>query len=290
MPAIGVLVTDTGSVRRLVGALAAVLMACAACTGGSSGGDDARPEPAVTTPSAPALSLASVGIDWPAADGSLSPGDPPSAPDGFDPATLTRMAGILTDWAQVSTLDEDARYSATPIDQVAAALPGQVGTALREQTKGAVSPGLAVANVFGDEVTIVGAPRVTTAWQVSTDVDDAGQQFVLLQLQTRAAYEVRLGDGAPTRVIGVLRVHGLSAYPGTTDDFGVSGGWQEFGAADCALALDDDLLPDADLDASKSDLKAFVAVGDGTTIDMPSLGADEQVNADYLRRCRDGRT
>lgn len=53
-------------------------------------------------------------------------------------------------------------------------------------------------------------------------VDD-GERYVRLELQTRAAYEVWLGDDAPTRVIGVLRVHGVSAYREMTDDLGVSG-------------------------------------------------------------------
>lgn len=272
--------------RRLVGALAAVLLACTACTTGSDAAPDPRPTtPAPASPSQePAISLASVGIDWPEA-GELTTDDAPDAPDGFDAELLDRMAGILTDWAQASTLDEDAWYSATPADAVVAALPERVGAALKDQTQADVSPGLAVATAFAEEVTVVGAPRITTAWKQSTEVDDAGRQYVLLELQTRAAYEVRLGDDAPTRVIGVLRVHGLSAYPDTTDDFGVSGGWQEFGAIDCALALDDDLIPDGNLAAAKTDLETFVEIGDGATVEMPSLGDDQQVDAEYLQRC-----
>lgn len=257
--------------RRLVGALIAVLLACAACTSGS----DADPAPAAASSTAdPAVTLSSVGIDWPEAQDELTPSDRPATPDGFDDEMLDRMAGVLTDWAQVSTLDQDAE------------LPAEVDTAWREQTKDAVSPELAIANVFGKDVTVVGAPRVTTAWKQSTEDDESGRQYVLLELQTRAAYEVRLGDDPATRVIGVLRVHGLSAYPDTTDDFGVSGGWQEFGAADCALALDDALVPDDDVDAAKLDLQTFVTIGDGATVEMPSLGAEQQVDADYLKRCR----
>lgn len=259
--------------RRLLGTLFAVLLACAACTSGSDA--DADPQPAAASATeVPAVSLASVGIDWPEAQGELAPGDRPDTPDGFDDELLDRMAGVLTDWAQVSTLDQDAD------------LPAEVDTAWREQTKDAVSPRLAIANVFGDDVTVVGAPRVTTAWRQSTEVDDAGNEYVLLELQTRAAYEVRLGDDAPTRVIGVLRVHGLSAYPDTTDDFGVSGGWQEFGATDCALALDDALTPDGNVDAAKLDLQTFVTIGGGKTVEMPSLGDEQQVDAEYLKRCR----
>jgi hypothetical protein len=263
--------------RRLVGALAAVVLTCTGCTSWFGGDDDAEPQPSSAEPS---TSLASIGIDWPEADGELA------VPDEL----IGRMAGLLTDWAQVSTLDEDARYSAAPIDEVAATLPEKVGAALRAQTKDAVSPGLGVANVFADDVTVVGAPRVTTAWKISSEVDDADAPYVLLELQTRAAYEVRVGDDGPTRVVGVLRVHGLSAYPGTTDDFGVSGGWQEFGAVDCALATDDDLVPDSNLQAAELDLQTFVTVGSGERVEMPSLGDDQQVDAEYLERCRNSST
>jgi len=273
--------------RRLVGALAAVLLVSAGCTGGS----DPEPEPVpVVTTNAPSIRLDSLDVDWPVAGVKLDVGKPPAAPDGFDADLITRMESILTDWARVTTIDDEVWHSLAPVEQVIGTLPPAVGTALGEQTEDAVSPELAVANVFGDQVTVVGAPIITTAWNVSTQTDEAGAQYVLLELQTRAAYEVRLGGDAPTRVIGMLRVHGLSAYPETTDDFGVTGGWQEFGASDCALALDDDLVPDTDLDQTVRDLKTFVAVGDGKTLEMPTLNAEEQVDADYLERCRDGAT
>ncbi len=273
--------------RRLLGALVTVVLACGACT--SSPSDD-EPRTAASTSTEPALSLASIGIDWPEAEATLSPVDPPPLPVGFDAAVFTRMTGILTDWAQLTTLDEDVRYSGTPIDRIVKALPEKVGAALRKQTAEAVSPGLAVANVLGDEVSVVGAPRVTTAWKVSAETDDAGEQYTRLELQTRAAYEVRLGDDAPTRVIGVLRIHALSAYRDTTDDYGVSGGWQEFGALDCSLALDDDLIPEEDLEAAASDLKTFAEVGSGKKLVMPPLAATEEVDAQYLQRCRNGLT
>lgn len=273
--------------RRLLGAIVAVVMTCGACTSAPVD-DDARPSAAV--PDEPAVSLASVGIDWPPAEDTLRFADAPPVPPGFDEELFTRMSDILERWAQLTTLDEDVRYSASPVDQVAKVLPDKAAATLRTQTAGAVSPGLAVANVFGDEVTVVGAPRVTTAWKVSTETDDDGEQYVRLELQTRAAYEVRLGDDAPTRVIGVLRVHGLSAYRDTTDDLGVSGGWQEFGALDCALAFDDDLIPDSNLDEATHDLQTFVAVGDGEKLEMPPLGAEDQVDTEYLQRCRNGLT
>lgn len=273
--------------HKLLGLLAAVLLVSAGCTGGS----EPEPEPvAVATTDAPAVGLASLGVDWPVAGAKLDVGDLPAAPDGFDADLIARMESILTDWARVTTIDDEVWHSRAPVEQVIGTLPPAVGSALGEQTKDAVSPELAVANVFAHGVTVIGAPIVTTAWKMSTPTDEAGVKYVLLELQTRAAYEVRRGADAPTRVIGMLRVHGLSAYPDTTEDFGVTGGWQEFGASDCALALDDNLVPDTDVDATVRDLKTFVAVGDRKKLTMPTLNAEEQVDSKYLKRCRDGAT
>lgn len=279
--------------RRLLGALVTVALLAGGCTAGSGddgkdGGDEAAPTPSAST--APAIGLTSLGVDWPRADGTLDVADPPKAPAGFDDALIGRMADALKAWATATTADEAVWHGGAPLDEVTKALPPEVASALKTQTQSAVSPDLAVANVFADEVTVIGAPLVTTAWKVSTETDDAGEQYVRLELQTRAAYEVRLGDDAPTRVIGMLRVHGLSAYPTTTTNFGVSSGWQEFGAGDCALALDDDLVPDTDVDTTVSDLKTFVRVGDGAKVSMPALGAQERVDAEYLERCRNGTT
>lgn len=262
----------------------------AGCT--STTGDDAPvPTPRTSaTSDVPAISLTSLGIDWPRAGSALEVTAPPSAPEGFDDALLGRMSDVLEAWATATTTDPDVWQGDAPVDTVTATLPAKPAAALRQQTADAVSPELAVANVFGDDVTVVGEPRVTTAWKVSTQDDDSGQEYVLLELQTRAAYEVRLGDDGPTQVVGVLRVHGLSAYPGTTDDFGVSGGWQEFGAGDCALALDDDLVPDNDAADAAADLATFADIGGQPSVRMPALDTDEQVDGAYLQRCRDSTT
>ncbi|MCL8251805.1 MULTISPECIES: hypothetical protein [Aeromicrobium] len=276
--------------RAWIGALTLVAASSVlgACTSSADG-----PAPAPTSPAPTAeasTTLTAQGIDWPRAGSPLPVADPPAAPDGFGAALVTRMADVLTTWAGATTVDPDVWHVETPADAVVDALPPAVGAALTRQAADAVSPGLAVANVFGDDVEVIGEPAVTTAWRVTTKDDDAGQQYVVVQLQTRAAYEVRLGDDGPTRVVGVLRVHGLSAYPGTEDDFGVTTGWQEFGAGDCALAVDDALVPDNDLDKAAADLATFVDVGDQPDVRMPALDDEEKVDDAYRDRCRDGTT
>lgn len=261
----------------------------AVMTGCSSGSDEPAPAPADSTSAPATVTLESIGVDWPRTT-TLDAAEPPAAPKGFDDRLVSRMAEVLTDWAQATTVDPDVWHAAAPARRVAAALPAEVASMLDEQTAGAVSPRLAVANVLGPDVTVVGEPRVTTAWKATTKADEFGASYLQLELQTRAAYEVRVGDDGPTRVIGVLRVHGLTAYPATTDDFGVTTGWQEFGAGDCALALDDQLVPDDDLVTAKDDLATFVDVGDQDAVRMPALGSEEKVDAAYRQRCRDSAT
>ncbi len=264
--------------RRLLALVLAVATMCAACTSGSD-----EPERATSQ----AISFESLKLEWPKAQGQLAPAELPAAPDGFDAATLDRMAKVLTRWATVTVVDEAGWHSADPLSEVRKVLPKDAAGTLRQQVKDEVSPHLAVANVFRDDVTVIGSPMVTSAWRVTTEKDAADKTFMRLELQTRAAYELRLGNGG-TRVIGVLRVQGLSAYPDTTDNFGVTGGWQEFGAGDCDLALDDAFVPDSDRDESLKDLKTFVRVGDSDTLEMPDLPVQEKVDAEYLKRCRDG--
>nr|MCW2728130.1 hypothetical protein [Aeromicrobium sp.] len=274
--------------RRLVGALAAVLLLSAGCTAGS----DPKPESEPSPSASPGISLTSLDLDWPRVDGKLEVSKPPSAPGGLvGDDVVERMGGVLVDWATASTVDADVWHSETPVDQVVDVLPASVAANLRKGTQGVVSRNLAFANVFADEVTVVGSPIVSTAWKISTEANDEGRQYVLLELQTRAAYEVRLGDDGPTTVIAMLRVHGVTAYPDTTgEDFGVSAAWREFGARGCSLVLDDSLVPAGNLDDTTEDLEQFVEVSDAEELVMPPLEEDQEVDSGYADRCRDSAT
>lgn len=268
--------------RRLTPLLLAVAFVVSGCTSGSS---DPEPTPSATTTGP--MTFESLKLDWPTAQGRLVVPKVPAAPAGFDDKTVDRMATVLEKWARLSTVDDGMWHSGDPLSDVRTILPKDTASTYEEQLRGVVSPHLAVANVFGHDVTVVGTPMITAAWRVATDKDQANETFVRLELQTRAAYEVRIGNG-PSRVIGVLRVHSLSAYQDTTDDFGIGGGWQEFGASDCALALDDALVPDSDREHALKDLTTFIRVGKGTKVEMPELPAEDQVDPEYLKRCRDG--
>lgn len=233
------------------------------------------------------MSLASLDIGWPRMGGTLAVPERPATPDGFDDAQLARMASTLTTWAEIGAANPDVWHGKDAAAQVAAALPTSVASTLGKLVKGSVTPQLDWANVFAPNVAVVGKPAIASAWKQTTVKDKKGRTYAMLELQTRSAYEVRVDDG-PVRVIGLLREHGLSAYPDTKSDFGVSYGWQEYGAGNCTAVLDDDLVPDNDPADAVEDLAAFIEVGNGEKVVVPKLADDEKVSPDYLQRCREG--
>lgn len=262
---------------RLFAALACALLLVAGCTGSVDGGSQ-QSEAEIT--------FESIGLDWPAATDRIATVDPPELPEGFNEARYQRIVDALNTWAVATTLEPDVRESDDPAKAVGAALPKAVGSQVRQLGTGSVSPRLAAANVFADDVSVIGKPRVTTAWSAETTKRD-GEPALSLKLQTRAAYEVRIDEG-PTRVIGVLRVHELITREGETGPIGVGFGWQEFGASDCALALDDALRPDGDVGPAERDLRTFIDVGSGGTVEMPDLESVDTVDQEYLDRCKRG--
>ena len=167
-----------------------------------------------------------------------------------------------------------------------AAQPKAIGSQIEKLTADKVSPRLAAANVFADDVEVIGDPLISTAWKAAS-VERDGAPSLSLKLQTRAAYQVRL-DGGPERVIAVLRVHELITREGETGDIGVGYSWQEFGASDCTLALDDALSPDGEAGPARQDLDRFVSATSDDTLQMPPLPEGETVDQDYLDRCRAG--
>ncbi len=262
---------------RLFATLACALLLLSACTSGD-GTASAQPEAEIT--------FDSLELDWAAATDRIATVDPPEVPEGFNETRFDRMVDALNTWAVATTLESDVRESDDPAKAVGATLPKAVSSQVSKLGKGSVSPRLAAANVFADDVTVLGKPRVTTAWSAETTESD-GEPALSLKLQTRAAYEVRIEDG-PTRVIGVLRVHELITREGETGPVGVGFGWQEFGASDCTLAIDDALRPDGDVGPAEEDLRTFIDVGSGGTVEMPDLESDDTVDKQYLDRCKRG--
>lgn len=249
---------------------------------GDKESDKAEPD----APKVEQIALSSLKVDWPAVGDDLEPSAPPEVPEGFDQERYDEMVDTLTTWAEATTIDPEIRRSDTPAVDVAADLPDDVGAQIEKLTEGRTSPRLAVANVFADDVEVIGDPLVSTAWKADS-VEQDGAPALNLQLQTRAAYQVRVGKG-PERVVAVLRVHELVTRTGETGDLGVGYSWQEFGASDCVLAVEDALRPDDDATTARQDLDRFVDASKGDTLKMPKLAEDEVVDEEYLARCKAG--
>lgn len=247
------------------------MMLAAGCTADSS--PEPQPTPSESVEASLDLTFADLGIDgWPDAEDPQIP-EFPGVAGTFDDATAEKYATYLKTWALQAALDPDA---------VGDGLPEPLTQTLASFGDSSTSADLARGNVLGEGLEVTGT-KMTAAWGVDFV---AGQEQ--LRLQTRTAYQVVDANG-DTRVIGVLRLHGFDLTAAQPDSPGVLGAWQEFGASDCSLALDDVLLPGTDLDAEERDLQTFVAVGRSKEPTMPELSKEDRVDDDFLANCRAGR-
>ncbi|MET0468177.1 MAG: hypothetical protein ABWZ87_05510 [Aeromicrobium sp.] len=256
--------------RRPVLLLVLMTFVLTACTGGSQGPESSAtpdPQPAPTQQ----ITLDDLGIaGWPTPAGAIP--EAPARPEGVSAAEYDAMVTAVRTWATQAAVDPGA---------VGNGLPKSLVAAIEDAAEAQTEPGLARATVLDPELELVDT-RMTAVWQ-SSDADGAHQ----LSLQTRTAYEVRNDEGL-VRVVGVLRTQGVVAGAGT-DDWGTLTGWQEFGAADCAIALDGFLTPGGDADDQTSDLTRFAEIGNGDEAITPALPEDEQVDEDFERACETGR-
>lgn len=254
--------------------------------------DSSRTEEAPESPDAPETGPAkddadparlfdSVGIDWP--DAALDDAEfasLPPAPAGFTESDIRRLAMPLQQWARRAALDPSVWQAKTPAVTVVDPL-GPAAAPLRRAARHSVSPRLALANVFGPEVEILGPPRMTSAWRTDVVRTRLGPA-VRLRLQTRTAYAVST-DGR-RGVVGVVRDHVLGGPRGSGTIGALStASWFEVGATGCALVTLDALVPQEA--TSAQDLAQFVRIGESDSYASPRLSSEQSVDADYARRC-----
>lgn len=264
----------TGRVLRsfLLLVLSAFLIAgCGVFSGGESDAQSAAtpdPQPSPTEQ----ISLADLGIDdWPAVTRQQIP-EPPSRPVGVDQREYDDMVAAIGAWAL---------QAASRPDTVGEGLPPALADSLDEAFAAQTAPALARGSVLEPGLEVLDS-RMTAAWDV-TEVEDETR----VSLQTRTAYEVR-AEGGPVRVIGVLRTQGLIAVP-EAQGWGTILGWQEFGAADCAIALDGFLTPGGDTDDQQHDLTIFAEIGSAPEAVSPALQEEDNIDEDFKRACAAGR-
>lgn len=233
------------------------------------------------------VTFTSLGIDDWAAVAEVEFASAPPAPDGIDAAVWSDTVEALEQWGRAAAFepqDFPEEFEALS-DHVFANLPETARRDLSARIGERTAPHLGVATVFADAETI-GDIRATSAWRAS-ELDEGGLVH-LLELQTRTAYEVTV-DGV-TFVVGVIRTQGLSLRPGVEEAPGTLTGWQEFGASDCVLALDDRIEPDVLSAVEREDLDQFAQIASGSTWAEPELGEDDVVDEDFLNRCRNEAT
>ncbi|MGZ8771651.1 MAG: hypothetical protein ACXWXJ_11715 [Aeromicrobium sp.] len=262
-----------------------VILATTGCQGA-----DKKSVPKPTPSPAAAVTFASLGgKDWPVGEDGMSLDSLPSAPLGFTDTDVRQLATIIIKWAKAAALDKRVFHSAAPAEGVTATLPSFPGNDLFRDVSDAVSPRLSAANVFGNDVEVLGEPRMTSAWLASAITGADGVSYLSVKLQTRTAYEVT-DVTKDKRVIGVVRQHGLNSFGARQVDeqYGESWSWQEFGADGCDLVTDDSLTPDVDQVDANKELASFVTMLDSPTIVEHRLDAEDRVDKDYQKRCQDG--
>jgi len=272
--------------KKIAGVLFLLLiLAAAGCKGA-----DKEPKPTPTPPAVTEVTFSSLGGDkWPVGDAGISVEELPAAPTGFTNVDVERLAIIIAKWAKVAALDKRVFHNAAPAEIVTATLPSFPGNDLFKDVNEAVSPRLSTANVFGDDVAVVGKPRMTSAWKTTAITGDDGVPYLSVKLQTRTAYEVTDANAAK-RVIGVVRQHGLSSYGAHQIDeqYGESWSWQEFGAGGCELVSEDALIPDVDEADANEELKSFLTIVNSNSVVEHKLDKEDRVDEDYQKRCQDG--
>lgn len=266
---------------RVFHRLVAPALLCGALVLGGCSGDDGEPRPEPIT-------LASEGIEWPVVDRddphAFSFPDLPDRPASIDEDEWAAAGDTLRAWAvEASFVDHgDAAFEAIAA-RVFDALPEATRTDVRDRVAAGAAPRLGAATVVAGEID---ETRATAAWHVSQFEDDG--EVVRLTLQTRTALQVTSERGGEdrTEVVGVVRSVGLNLRPGRTPGAWLV--WEEFGADDCSLAEQDALVPATDLEAERSALRDFVALGD--TKGHARVEAGPVVDEEFRETCENSTT
>lgn len=270
------------SIRARAASFVAVVLA--ACVLAACGGEDSNPQetaaPKSSAPPAPEMTLAEFGIDWPVAD-PMEFAPAPKTPQGFDEERFPQMVNTLRIWARASFLDEGVREAADPIGELRTKVGFEVGNVLEKSMRTKVGPRVMAANVFADDVEVLGPPVTTTAWKV---VEKPGEATVTLQV--RGVYRVRVDDG-PERLVGVMRTNSLTGRAAAWESgLGNRHAWQAFSVETCPLALEDHLVPEEDLAEAKRGIESLVTKIKPGKVGPELVGDVDVVDEKLANRCR----
>lgn len=194
---------------------------------------------------------------------------PPDVPEGVDEAEYDTVVRHLSAWAKGSLEANGVQGSQ---------LDAEFVELLAELTDRGPSGLLIERTPFADGLQ-TSQVRGTAVWEL------VSESPLTLQLQTRVVWQLRNPAGAES-LIAVVRTHGAAYQAGA---WGLAGAWQEFGADDCALALDGVLRPGGEIASQTQDLRRFEAFAQTKELQGLEFADDEILDDAFLERCRTGR-
>lgn len=254
----------TGVVFQRLRTFAAVLCVLVASVSGCSS-ENSTPESTQEKP----LTLSDLDMEgWTDLNADPFP-KAPKNPNKTTAKDYDRAAQILHQWALATLGSPEKTLAAVPkevraeLDSIADAAPA------RNVSLGAqFADGLAAKSVWG-----------TGAWR------ETSAKPLHLEFQTRVLWELDGGDGN-VRLVGLVRTHAL-IDDGKSLSIGQS--WQEFGADDCALAIEEVIRPGGDVAEQNKDLRKFVDIANSPDVLPPNFSADDVVDDQFVERCRAGK-
>ncbi|NLC98607.1 MAG: hypothetical protein GX678_05995, partial [Actinomycetales bacterium] len=174
-------------------------------------------------------------------------------------------------------LHQWAQATLGPPEETRAAVPKEVRVELEEIADAGPARNVSLGAQFGEGLA---AKSVwgTGVWR------ETSAKPLHLEYQTRVLWELEDADGN-VRLVGMVRTHAL-IDDGETLSIGQS--WQEFGADDCALAIEEDIRPGGDIAEQNKDLRTFVDIANSLEVVPPDFSADDVVDEQFVERCRAG--
>lgn len=194
----------------------------------------------------------------------------PRNPNKVPAAKQERAELILHRWASAALGDPEQTLDSAPKD---------VRHELELMADAGPARGVSLGTGFGEGLTVK-SRWGTGVWKETSAAP------LHLEYQTRVLWELEDADGQ-VRLVGMVRTHVL-VNDGESISIGQS--WQEFGADDCALVVEETIRPGGDVAEQNKDLRRFEEIANSAEVVSPDFSEDDVVDQEFANRCRAGAT